>query len=784
MQKKFSLLLIATLFVAVSFAQNSNSPTLVIKADYFDVSPPLRDMPAVLTGPKDRSWKNGVIENKSMEEEIEERIKNAPANQADGAAQMLYPNNGSRGPQVGIEGVGNVNGVFPPDTDGDVGPNHYFQMINLSFAIWDKQGNKLYGPVNNSTLWQGFVGPWTGTNDGDPIILYDEEADRWLATQFAVNTSNGVNYQLLAVSQTGDPLGEWYRYAFSMVAFNDYPKFSVWNDGYYATWNMFGSYTRVGVAAFERDLMLIGDENARMVYYDQSGNTFAMLPADFDGTPPPADAPCYFMHLRNFSDHKMEIYEFDVDWNNTSNSSFSLSTTLTPSSYSTSVNGIPQPNTTTKLDDLAVMLMYRLQYRNFGSHESMVVNHTISHSGRAAPRWYELRKTTGNWSIYQEGTYTPGGYEERWMGSIAMNGNGDIALGYSVSSSDVYPSIRYTGRRVDDPLGQMTIAEVEVKAGLSSQSGIDRWGDYSCLSVDPVDDTTFWFTTEYRKSSGWGTYISSFDLGPLTPPTAYAGLDTTICQDELYPANGVVTSTQSVMWTTSGDGFFQSPSSINTFYLRGNGDIAAGHVDLALTAFGFESGWEATDSVTVYLSGEPMADAGNDTLLCTGELLQLSAMATNYDELMWTTAGDGSFSDPAVMNPIYTPGSQDIVDGGVILTLTAIGTDGCIGEDSDDIDVTIDECTGVNEIDNDALSLGVRPNPNTGVFSYDIQSNTASDIVVEVLNLQGQQVFVQRLNSFSGNYTGRINIGVNPKGIYYLRINNGRDIRVEKVLVQ
>lgn len=414
----------------------------------------------------------------------------------------------------------------------------------------------------------------------------------------------------------------------------------------------------------------------------------------------------------------------------------------------------------------------------------MVVNHTISHSGRAAPRWYELRKTTGEWSIYQEGTYTPGGIEERWMGSIAMNGNGDIALGYSVSSADVYPSIRYTGRRADDPLGQMTIAEVEVKAGLSSQSGIDRWGDYSCLSVDPVDDTTFWFTTEYRKSSNWGTYISSFDLGPLTPPTAYAGPDTTICQDELFPANGVVTSAQSILWTTSGDGFFQSPTNTNTFYLRGTGDIEAGHVDLALTAYGFESGWESTDSVTVFLSAEPMADAGNDTLLCTGELLQLVAMATNYDELMWTTEGDGSFSDPAVMNPIYTAGSQDIADGGVILTLSAIGTEGCIGEDSDDINVTIDECTGVNEIDNDALSLGVRPNPNTGVFSYDIQSNTASDIVIEVLNLQGQQVFTQRLNSFSGNYTGRINIGVNPKGIYYLRINNGHDVRVEKVLVQ
>ncbi len=783
MKKKLFLILIAAVVAVSGFSQDRSEPTLVMEATYFDVSPPLRDMPAILTAEKDRSWKKGVVENKSVKEEIKQRVYNNPVNAKDGAAQLVYPNNGTRGPQVGIEGVGNVNGVYPPDTDGDVGPNHYFQMINLSFAIWDKQGNKLYGPVNNSTIWQGFVGPWTGTNDGDPIVLYDEQADRWLATQFAVNTNNGVNYQLLAVSETPDPTGAWYRYAFAMVAFNDYPKFSVWNDGYYATWNMFGSYTRVGVAAFERDKMLVGDPAARMVYYDQSGNTFGMLPADFDGTPPPAGSPCYFIHLRNFSDHKIEIYEFDVDWNNTANSSFTLSTTLTPSTYSTNVGGVPQPNTSQKLDDLAIFLMYRLQYRNFGTHESMVTNHTISNSGRAAPRWYEFRKTTGNWSIHQEGTYTPD-TEERWMGSIAMNGNGDIALGYSVSSSNTFPSIRYTGRRADDPLGQMTVAEVEVKAGESSQSGIERWGDYSCMSVDPADDSTFWFTTEYRKSSNWGTYITSFDLGPLAPPTAFAGADTVICVDELYPANGQVTSAQSVLWTTSGDGFFQSPTSLNTFYLRGNNDIANGEVMLALTAYGFESGWETTDSVLVSLSGEPEAMAGNDTLLCTGELLQLSGIALNYDEVAWRTSGDGSFSDTTSLDAIYTPGTQDIADGSVVLSLVAKGTEGCIGEDTDEITVTIDECTGVDEMNINSLELGIRPNPNNGTFSYDISSVSSANVVVEVLNLQGQLIFTQRLNGLSGMYTGTINIGDNPRGIYYLRINNGQDVRIQKVLVQ
>jgi len=783
MQKKITTFLIAAMIFIVSFGQENTEPTLVIKADYYDLSPALRDMSAILTGETDRSWKNGVVENKSVKDEFQERANNSPANSEDGAIQLNYPDGGTRGPVVGFNGVGNVNGVAPPDTDGDVGPDHYFQMINLSFAIYDKQGTKLYGPVNNSTLWQGFVGPWTGTNSGDPIVLYDEEADRWMASQFALNTSNGVEYQLIAISETSDPLGSYHRYAFAMVAFNDYPKFSVWNDAYYATWNMFGSYTRVGVAAFERDLMLNGDPNARMVYYDQPAGTFSMQSADFDGTPPPAGTPCYFMHMRTFTDHKMEIYEFDVDWNNTANSSFSLVTTLTPAPYSTNVNGVPQPNTSQYLDDLTVMLMYRLQYRNFGTHESMVINHTVSNGGRAAPRWYELRKTSGDWSIHQEGTYAPDN-EERWMGSIAMNGNGDIALGYSVSSSSVYPSIRYTGRRASDPLGQMTIAEVEVKAGEGSQTNIDRWGDYSCMSVDPVDDTTFWFTTEYRSSNNWATYISSFNFGPVTQPTAYAGADTTICKDELYPANGIVTSAQSVLWTTSGDGFFQSPTSVHTKYLRGNGDIANGQVTLALTAYGYETGWEATDSVLVYLTAGPMADAGNDTLLCTGELLQLSGIATNYDLLEWQTSGDGSFNDATILNAIYTPGSGDISNGSVTLTLVAEGTTGCIGIDDDQMVVTIDECTGLDEKDENALSLGIRPNPNTGIFTYDIFARTSSDIVLEMLNLQGQLVFTKRLSGLSGGYTGSINIGNNPKGIYYLRINNGHDVRIEKVLVQ
>ncbi len=783
MKKVLILVLVIIIGICeVSSQQISYKPTLVQKAVYFDETPPLRDMPIVLPGERDRSWKDGVIENKSLKQEIREIAKNSPYNQKDGALQTEYGTRSVTGPVFNFDGVGNVNSVYPPDTEGDVGPNHYFQMINLSFAIWDKQGNKIYGPVDNSTLWDGFIGPWTGTNDGDPILLYDELADRWVATQFAINTSNGTYWELIAVSQTPDPLDEWYRYAFQFYAFPDYPKVAVWSDAYYASFNMFGSYNRVGVAAFERDEMLVGNPNARMVYFDQPSGTFSMLPSDVDGTPPPAGAPNYFSYLRG-STHELEIYEFSVDWNNTNNSSFTLVNTLIPAAYSAYLNGIPQPGTTQKLDDLAFFLMYRLQYRNFGSYQTLVTNHTVNHNGIAGIRWYELRKDNTDWYIYQEGTYSPD-TEYRWMGSVAMNGNGDIALGYSVSSSSVFPSIRYTGRRVDDPLGQMTIDEIELIAGSSSQTYINRWGDYACMSVDPSDDTTFWFTEEYMKSTKWGTRIASFNLGPIQQPTVDAGVDTMICENQLYPANGIVTSAQSVLWTTSGDGFFQNPNLANTFYLRGNDDITNGQVTLTLTAFGYLPGYEASDSVLVLIQQLPSAYAGPDTLICEGESLLLESAQVAYnDSLLWTTNGDGSFDNDTILIATYTPGPDDINTGSVVLTLTASGINPCEDSSSDQINVTIEDCTGVDELSNEEISLSLIPNPNHGIFDFTIESLDQNDLTLQIFNLHGQVIFTFKIGQLSGVYSNRINMKNYPRGIYFINVQNGKVSQTEKLII-
>ena len=533
---KIHLLFITALMLTIT-ATRAQKMT-VHKAAYFDKTPPLREMKKIEPGVRDRSWKDNVIRN-----ETNPRRDNGKRNTESrpiGPDPLWQKQMGSirtNDPIQNFEGTPNVNGVYPPDTDGDVGPNHYYQMINLSFQIFDKEGNSLYGPADNSTLWDGFIGPWTGTNDGDPILLYDEEADRWLASQFAINTDDGSYWELLAVSKTSDPTGEYYRYAFEFPAFNDYPKLSIWNDAYYASFNMFGSYNRVAAAAFDRDAMLNGDPEAEMVLFDlpSGSQPWSMLPADFDGTPPPDGAPNYFAYMEDDAfgnDDEIVFWEFDVDWDEVSNSTFEEAFVIDVSPFDSEIcpayrqRCIPQPGTGVQLETLADRLMFRLQYRNFGDYQVMLTNHTVDvdGTGHAGIRWYEFRNDNDGdgWYLRQEGSYAPDS-DNRWMGSIAMNNEGIIALGYSVSSANTYPSIRYTGRGPNSPLGEMVFTEESVIEGSGSQLGdAARWGDYAMMSVDPSDGETFWFTTEYMENTGsvgWQTRIASFLLEEdFTPP--------------------------------------------------------------------------------------------------------------------------------------------------------------------------------------------------------------------------------------------------------------------------
>lgn len=781
MRQILVFILISVMATGVAIGQGATKAPLVRKAAYFDTSPALRDMTVIMPGERKRAWKDGIIKNESLEMDWE-----FPKNE--GSYDKIQSQRGkvkTRGPEVNFEGIPNVNGVYPPDTDGDVGPDHYFQMINLSFAIWDKQGNKLYGPADNSTLWADFIGPWTGTNDGDPIVLYDEDADRWVASQFAIELSNGKSYELVAVSATGDPLGEWHRYAFEFDDFNDYPKLGVWHDAYYCTFNFFdGGFIGGGVAAFEREKMLAGDPDASMVFFGPPDNpmAYSLQPSDFDGQMPPEGTPNYIASINVYGSQDLDIFEFDLDWETPSNSTLTLATTIDPGYFDPEFNGgIAQPGTNNRLATLSQMLMYRLAYRYFDDYEVLVANHTVNVGGdRAGIKWYELRKQNGEqWEIYQQGVYAPDDGLSRWMGSIAMNAEGTIALGYSVSGSDYSPSIRYTGRPADAPLGEMTYTEIEAVTGNGNQSSINRWGDYANLDVDPVDDTTFWFTTEYTNNA-WKTRVFSFNFAPLVPPAVYAGEDGAVCQDTVWVAEGEASYAKSHMWTSSGDGILPNPQNLRIVYFRGVQDLENGGFWLKLTADGYEPGVQVSDSIYVAITYTPDVDAGNDTVISVNSVVQTNAFAENYESLEWTTSGDGMFSDPAAMNTQYTPGQQDIDNGEVELTLYAAPNDPCSFGDDDALTVILDPTLSIHSLSADS-GFEIKPNPTEGQFTVTLNEISESS-TLQIVNAAGDVIFTEKISD--NNYQRNFDFRYQPKGIYFIQVNSGSRMISEKVIIQ
>lgn len=419
---------------------------------------------------------------------------------------------------TGPNGTYTVNSA-PPDTNGAVGATQYMQIVNTGIAVFDKTTKAVvYGPVPTATLWQGFGGDCENDNDGDGVIVYDKAANRWVVTQFALE---GTTFkQCVAVSKTSDATGGYWRYAFDngSTEFPDYPKIGVWPDGYYITFNSFGATSFDGskVCAYQRSAMLQGTAASQQCF--QLASDFgSLLPADLDGsTPPPAGSPNYLM---NFETNALNLWKFHVDWATPANTKLVGPTKLPVGNFSSAClfrdSCIPQAGTSQRLDVLSDRLMFRLGYRNFGNHESLVLNHTV----RAAQlhqntgvRWYEIRSPGTTPVVYQQSTFAPD-TNYRWMGSVAMDKVGDLALGYTVSSKTMSPSIRYTGRLASDPLSTLQ-AEASIVEGAGSQtSGLNRWGDYSAMTVDPTDDCTFWYTTEYLQATGsfnWSTRIASF----------------------------------------------------------------------------------------------------------------------------------------------------------------------------------------------------------------------------------------------------------------------------------
>jgi hypothetical protein len=433
---------------------------------------------------------------------------------------------------------------WPPDTCGDVGINHYVQAVNVSIGIFDKSTGAMHSATTFDDFFEGpsVAGtPCDENNNGDPIVLYDQYEQRWIIFDFAwIGTSNGSWYSI-AASKTSDPTGDWWVYAFHAdnTLLNDYPKGGVWPDGIYITANMFqfsGGFQHAKVWAFKKPDIYNGTLISQSIT-DNSWEAWSILPSHAKGdTPPPLGEPNY-MYALDADEYggpgqdAIFWWKFRVDWGNPNNTTWEGSYIMPTAPFGLTAAGIPQPGTSVTLDSLYGRLMNPANYTDFGTHASVYLCHVAEYSGRRTKRWYEIRINNETSSIYQQGTYAPDS-DHRWMGSIAGDKHGNIAMGYSVGSSTLYPSIRYAGRLVADPLGELSQGEASMVEGTGSQTVYSRWGDYSCMTVDPTDGETFWYTNEYLITTGlnWQTRIGSFKFaaGPEPPaaPTKLSGRQT------------------------------------------------------------------------------------------------------------------------------------------------------------------------------------------------------------------------------------------------------------------
>ena len=586
---------------AARHAGDSSSP-----AAYHDTSPPLRTIPPAPSPPpgtKKEKRQHGVP--KLLGSAFDPVVQSST-----GAAQTPSLISSFEGIGQGFQSYFVTSA--PPDPNGSVGPNNYVEIVNQDFAVLDKSGNVVYGPVPTNTLFTGYGGGCETNDDGDGTVKYDQLANRWIIQQLSVSTTP---YLLcVAVSTSGDPTGSYNRYSFNYGSdFPDYPKLGVWPDAYYMTFNDFangGRFVGPEVCAYDRAKMLAGQAATQQC--KQPGSNYAsMLPSDLDGsTLPPSGSPNFLVALDSAS---LDVWKFHVDWTTPSNSTLSAASNIAVAGFSEACNGgvcIPQTGTNQQLDSLGDRLMYRLAYRNLGDHEALVVAHSVAVNGATGVRWYELRNPTGTSLangtpvVFQQGTYAPDSVY-RWMPSVAMDRNGDIALGYSVSSAATHPGSRYTVRTPADPANTME-AENTIVTGAGSQTGgLNRWGDYTSMAIDPSDDCTFYYTNQYLQTTGnfnWSTRVGTFKLpGCSASTTPDYSLSAT-------PGSQTVTQGQST-----------SPYTVTVNPVNGfSGSVT-------LSAGGLPSGASAsfgtnptTSSSSMTLSTAPSTPPGTYTVTITG----------------------------------------------------------------------------------------------------------------------------------------------------------------------
>jgi len=507
----FAVLSLAGLgmMVAPSDAQIQTGPEVVYEI-YHDTSLPVREYPSQLP----------TAASALRVRPLPRRILPAAGRlQADAIEQTIALPPVSATITHNFDGIpdsanGSLAGV-PPDENLSVGATQVVAVINTAYQVFNKSGVSVQAPKQISSIFTGVAGLCgqgaTSPNFTDPIVLYDKKAGRWLIAIVAGDSTFSTGNECIAVSSTSNATGTYHRYAFAFGTnvFNDYDKFGVWPDAYYGSYNLFSPTSFLGAkaCAYQKSAMLVGAAAKAICFTNV--NEFGFLPSDLDGsTAPPAGEPNFFVDL--FSGSALHLFKFHVDFTTPANSKFTgpVPIAVTPFTQACAATGtcIPQAGVPDQLDSLGDRLMFRLAYRNFGTHETLVVNHAAKTSGApSGVRWYEIRRPNTSPAVFQQGTLISGS-TSLWMGSIAMDKVGDMALGFSESSKAIHPTVEFTGRTPSDPAGTME-SVATIFAGKGSQTGgmangSNRWGDYSGMSIDPVDDCTFWYVNQYIPSNG------------------------------------------------------------------------------------------------------------------------------------------------------------------------------------------------------------------------------------------------------------------------------------------
>lgn len=543
MKFKNLLFVMALVMCGSLFAQETFPPEEILTGTFKGKTIPLRDFPTFVRSEQGDLKTMIVIPNESNTTQEPNTTTTVIQNlQTEPGVLVALPI------EQNFIGVSqNESGFIPPDPTGAVGPNHYVHSVNSLVKIFDKTGTLLVGPISLSN----FLG--NGSNNGDPIVMYDQLADRWIVSEFG----NGNNELSIGVSETNDPTGAYNVWDYTFPGFPDYPHYGVWHDGYYGTVNLNGQTTRGFV--MERDEMLIGGASPQILIFTLPGVVVnpnqVKSPAAANLLGPNFDpaTPGYITYLQDDAwggvsfDH-LKVWEIDMDWVNTGNSTISAPLEIVTDAFDAGElfgngNGaIRQPGTSQRLAGHGGIISYGANYRPFGTHNSWLItfNTFIDAQDTGGIRWIELRNDGVNpWEIYQEGTYSIADGHSRLMSSSAIDAAGNIAMAYTTASTTLPVSLRYTGRFEGDALGTMTVAETVIIDGPGVRTNTNRYGDYAHMTMDP-DNFTFWSTSDYFSSNNqWRTQIAAFSLsGGFANDVGIINI--------IQPSNGVLTATESV----------------------------------------------------------------------------------------------------------------------------------------------------------------------------------------------------------------------------------------------